>query len=155
MADAWKFVTAKGPSTLTTLKLFASCLRSSRLTLNRCAVAHLRGRTRADGAANISEESFRAAAALDRCEADRQRSPASSNSVMGGKYVTALVGSRDNCAPTCLDIDSGFGCRFTASTLAIFPSPQLNFHTGIAPTVHRVLLEENAEKTDVLNRTSP
>ena len=65
-----------------------------------------------------------------------------------GKYVTALVGSRDNVRTDVLGLRQWIRLPITASTLAIFPAPKLNYHTGIAPTVHRVLLEENAEKTE-------
>lgn len=65
-----------------------------------------------------------------------------------GKYVTALVGSRDNVRTDVLGLREWIRLPVTASTLAIFPSPKLKSHTGIAPTVHRVLLEGNAEKTE-------
>lgn len=65
-----------------------------------------------------------------------------------GKYVTALVGSRDNVRTDVLGQRQWIRLPITASTLAIFPSPKLSSYTGIAPTVHRVLLEENATKSE-------
>jgi hypothetical protein len=66
----------------------------------------------------------------------------------GGKYVTAVLGSRDNVRTDVLGLRQWIRLPISVSTLAIFPSPKLNSHTGIAPTVHRVLLEQNAEKTE-------
>ena len=66
----------------------------------------------------------------------------------GGKYVTALVGSRDNVRTDVLGLREWIRLPVTASTLAIFPSPKLKSHTGIAPTVHRVLLEDNGKKSE-------
>jgi hypothetical protein len=66
-----------------------------------------------------------------------------------GKYVTALVGSRDNVRTDVLGQRQWIRLPITASTLAIFPSPKLSSYTGIAPTVHRVLLEEDATKCEL------
>ena len=66
----------------------------------------------------------------------------------GGKYVTALVGSRDNVHTDVLGRREWIRLPVTASTLAIFPSPKLKSHTGIAPTVHRVLLEVSGKERE-------
>lgn len=65
-----------------------------------------------------------------------------------GKYLTALVGSRDNVQTDILGLQQWIRLPITASTLAIFPSPKLTSHTGILPTVHRVLLQDYGQKPE-------